>query len=403
MPSVPVRPAPVPLWLLALITLSGTLGMHIFVPALPFAAESLGAGVATIQLTVTVYIAGLAIGQLVYGPLADRYGRRPVLMCGLALYALAGLAAAWAPGVGWLIAARLVQALGGCAGLVIGRTIVRDTASHEESARRLALLNVMVVLGPGLAPIAGSLLADSFGWRSILQALALLGIVNLVFSAWLLPETRTAVEGAPPDTRALVRIYGQLLKSPAFIGFSIGGGCATTSMYAFIAAAPFIFVHQLDRPVHEVGFYLAVLMLGVWTGSALAARLLRAGQVQRLLRRANAAGLLAALVLLAAAATGHLGVPVVVGSTFVFTLCAGLAAPAALTEAISVDRRVTGSAAGLYGATQMTVGALSTALVGLGSNPALSAALVLVGASLLGQAAFWAAQRDVRRRRLASA
>ena len=392
------RPAPVPLWLLALITLSGTLAMHIFVPALPFAADSLGASVATIQLTVTVYIAGLAIGQLVYGPLADRFGRRPVLMSGLVLYALAGLAAALAPSAGGLIAARLVQALGGCAGLVIGRTIVRDTASLEESARKLALMNLVVVVGPGLAPIAGALLADALGWRSILYALCALGIVNFLFSAALLPETGAAAQGEHPDVKELARIYLQLLKSPSFIGYSIGGGCATTSMYAFIASAPFIFVHQLNRPVHEVGLYLAALMLGVWTGSALASRLVRGGNMQRLLIRANLLGLLAALALLVAAASGRLSVVWVVGTMFLFTMSAGIASPAALTEAISVDRRVTGSAAGLYGATQMAVGALSTALVGLGSNPAIAAALVLVGASVLGQAAFWMALRDSRRR-----
>jgi len=144
--------------------------------------------------------------------------------------------------------------------------------------------------------------------------------------------------------------------------------------------------------------YLAALMLGVWTGSALASRLVRGGNMQRLLIRANLLGLLAALALLVAAASGRLSVVWVVGTMFLFTMSAGIASPAALTEAISVDRRVTGSAAGLYGATQMAVGALSTALVGLGSNPAIAAALVLVGASVLGQAAFWMALRDSRRR-----
>src|ERR1700722_12601522 len=118
----------VPLWLLALFTFSGTLGMHIFVPALPNAALDLGAGTAAMQMTVSLYIFGLALGQLVYGPLSDRFGRRPMLMAGLALYTAAGFAAALAPSANALIAARLLQAFGGCAGLVLGRAIVRDTA-----------------------------------------------------------------------------------------------------------------------------------------------------------------------------------------------------------------------------------------------------------------------------------
>jgi DHA1 family bicyclomycin/chloramphenicol resistance-like MFS transporter len=188
--------------LLTLITFSGTLAMHIFVPALPEAARDLGASVGGMQMTVSVYIMGLAVGQLAYGPLSDRFGRRPVLMAGLTLYALAGLAAAFAPDVHSLIVARLLQALGGCAGLVIGRAIVRDTALPQEAARRLAMMNLMVAIGPGAAPIVGGALASSLGWRSIFFALALLGIVNLLFSWRLLPESKADSRASPGTTAA---------------------------------------------------------------------------------------------------------------------------------------------------------------------------------------------------------
>ena len=198
-----------PLWLLTLITFSGTLAMHIFVPALPEAARDLGASVGGMQMTVSVYILGLAVGQLAYGPLSDRFGRRPVLMAGLVLYALAGLAAAFAPDVHSLIVARLLQALGGCAGLVIGRAIVRDTALPQEAARRMAMMNLMVAIGPGAAPIVGGALASSLGWRSIFFALALLGIVNLLFSWRLLPESKA------PASTAGSRRPGAQLRPPA--------------------------------------------------------------------------------------------------------------------------------------------------------------------------------------------
>src|SRR5471032_975798 len=154
-----------PLWLLTLITFSGTLAMHIFVPALPEAAQELGATVGEMQLTMSVYIAGLAVGQLAYGPLSDRFGRRPMLIVGLVVYAVTGIAASFAPDVHALIAARLFQALGGCAGLVIGRAIVRDTGTAIEAGRRLALINLMVAIGPGTAPLVGGLLTTFFGWR----------------------------------------------------------------------------------------------------------------------------------------------------------------------------------------------------------------------------------------------
>ncbi|MBV8618987.1 MAG: multidrug effflux MFS transporter [Curvibacter sp.] len=383
----------VPLWLLALFTFSGTLAMHIFVPALPYAAQGLKASPGAMQLTVSLYIAGLAMGQLIYGPVSDRFGRRPTLMVGLVLYTLAGLVAAWAPDIDTLLAARLFQALGGCAGLVLGRAIVRDTASSGEAARRLALMNLMVTVGPGVAPLIGAWLAASLGWRSIFLALCGLGLLNLVFTWRLLPETGALDARANSSLGRLGRNYLQLLKSPAFLGYALGGGCATTSMYAFIATAPFVFVHELHRPLQEVGIYLGLLISGVWLGSMLATRLVRRVRLQRLMVLANGVSLLAALALLALAFTAHLSLLAVVGLLFLYTMGAGVASPAALTEALSVNPQVAGSASGLYGFTQMAVGAVCTALAALGRDPALSSACVLVGASLLAQAGFWIASR----------
>jgi MFS transporter, DHA1 family, multidrug resistance protein len=381
----------VPLWLLALFTFSGTLGMHIFVPALPDAARDLGAGISAMQMTVSLYIFGLAVGQLGYGPLSDRFGRRPVLMAGLALYTAAGLAAALAPGANSLIAARLFQALGGCAGLVLGRAIVRDTAAPREAARRLALMNLMVTVGPGLAPLVGGALASAAGWRSIFFVLTALGVADLLFAWRLLPETGPSASSVKAS--ALARDYGRLLRSPAFLGYSIGGGCATTSLYAFLAAAPFIFTQQLHRPAGEVGIYLTILVSGVWLGSVLASRLIARVALGRLLIGANALGIAAACLLLGAVLTGHLSVALCIGAMFVFTVGVGIAAPAALTQAISVNPRVIGSASGLYGFTQMAVGALCTALAGFGRDAALSAAIVLAAASVIGQISFWIALR----------
>jgi MFS transporter, DHA1 family, multidrug resistance protein len=212
-------------------------------------------------MTVSLYIFGLAVGQLVYGPLSDRLGRRPVLMAGLALYTIAGFAAAFAPGVNALIAARLFQAFGGCAGLVLARAIVRDAAAPRETARRLALMNLMVTVGPGVAPLIGAGLAATTGWRTIFFVLSALGVANIIFAFRLLPETKPSAPNVNAST--LARDYWALLRSPAFLGYSIGGGCATTSLYAFLAAAPFIFVNQLHRPPGEVGAYLAFLVSGV--------------------------------------------------------------------------------------------------------------------------------------------
>ncbi len=379
-----------PLWLLTLITFSGTLAMHIFVPALPEAARALGASLGEMQLTMSVYIFGLAVGQLAYGPLSDRFGRRPVLVAGLSLYTLAGLAACVLDNV-HLIVMRLFQALGGGAGMVIGRAIVRDTALPQEAARRLATMNLMVALGPGAAPLIGGALATAFGWRSIFYALAALGFVNVLFALLLLPESHAPKRD--DKTGGLARNYGRLLTSPAFLGFALGGGCATTSMYAFISVSPFIFAHQLGRPDYEVGIYPAILLAGVWLGSMAATRLIPRLPIDKLAVWANAFSVVGALVFLGVALSHHLTVLLVIGPMFVFGVGAGIASPAALTQAISVNPHVIGSASGLYGFSQMGVGAVCTALVGLGGDPALTAAIIRAACGVIGQASFWIALR----------
>lgn len=386
--------APPPLWLLALVTISGTLAMHMFVPALPDAARHFQVGSAAVQSAITAYIAGLALGQLVYGPLSDALGRRPMLLAGLALYLAGGLAAMLAPSVSFLVAARLVQALGGCAGLALGRAMVRDTHPGGEAVRALALLNLMMMVGPGLAPLLGSGLVELAGWRAVFGLLTLGGAVTLVLAWRKVPETGTPLGSVRPA--ALARDYGALLRSPRFLGYALGGSCATTSSYAFIAAAPFIITEQLGRPLRDVGISLAVVMLGLAAGSMLASRMAQRVHVSRLLLGGNGISVACAAGFLLLELTGHLTLQAAIGLMVGFALGAGLASPAALARVMAVDARRVGSAAGLYGFTQMALGALFTAMVGWGSNPAMASAGLLFGAALAGQACLQFALRRER-------
>jgi DHA1 family bicyclomycin/chloramphenicol resistance-like MFS transporter len=274
---------------------------------------------------------------------------------------------------------------------VLGRAIVRDTSGPTDSARRLALMNLMMTLGPGLAPIVGGVLASTLGWRWIFYMLTLLGACGLLLAWRRLPET--GGRGRPSSVGELARNYRQLLGSRAFIGFSIGGGCATTSLYAYTASAPFIFEQQLGRSTHEVGVYLAILMLGISIGSFATSRLVMRIATPRLIVGANLLSLFASIVMLAGIASGHLSVPLMVGGMFMFSIGAGVASPAALTSAVSINPQVIGSASGLYGFTQMAVGGICTTLVGFGANPALAAAAVLTGAGVISQLMFWMALR----------
>jgi DHA1 family bicyclomycin/chloramphenicol resistance-like MFS transporter len=387
-----------PLWLLASVTFSGTLAMHIFVPALPLAATDLVASPGAMQLTISVYILGLAIGQLLYGPLSDRFGRRPVLLVGLLLYSVAGLVSALAPDVRILVVARLFQAIGGCSGLVLGRAIVRDGVNVDEATRRLAIVSLIVNVGPGLAPLVGAELGTYLGWRSIFFALTALGVVNFLITWRLLPETGPK-HGGHHEARKSSELWSnfrQLITSRAFLGYAIGGGCATTSMYAFISAAPFIFTEQLHQPNEDVGIYLAVIVGALWFGSVVASRVAGRVAVNHQMIGGNLLSVAGAFIFLGAVLFGTLNMPITIGSMILFTFGVGVSSPPALAEAMSVNPKVIGSASGVYGFTQMTVGAICTSAASLGATPALGSAVVLAVAGALAQFAFWTAIHSPR-------
>jgi DHA1 family bicyclomycin/chloramphenicol resistance-like MFS transporter len=190
----------------------------------------------------------------------------------------------------------------------------------------------------------------------------------------------------------VLRNYRELLRSRRFLGYAIGGGCATTSLYAFIGAAPFIFVDQLNRPAYEVGLYLTLNIAGVWLGSLTASRMVSKVPIRRLMVTGNLPSCAGATVFLQAAVSGTLNLPLTVLPLLVLTYGTGIASPAALTEALSINPLVAGSASGLYGFAQMGIGAVCASLGGVGGNPALAAGAVLVGAGLLAQLSFWVAR-----------
>ena len=381
------------LFLLGAITTSGSLPMHIIVPALPAAAAELGVTPATIQLTVSVYLIGLAVGQLLYGPWSDRFGRRPTLLIGLTIYLFASAAAALAPNVGVLLGARVLQSLGGCSGLAIGRAVARESAGPGKAAARLALLTFVMTVAPALAPALGGYTTAWFGWRAVFVLLAVLGFATLLAAVLLLPETNKArTAGAGPVQMMIV--YGRLFRSARFCGYAFGGACSTTSIYAFIAASPFLFIQVLDRSAEDVGIYGLILLAGASVGSIAANRFAGRARVWNAARVANLLTIAGALLFLTTVTTGLMSVETVLASMFVYTLGVGAASPFAAVGSMSVYPDAVGTASGLHGSVQMVYGALCTLAVSLWpAEPALNVAIVLLLSALLGQAALTMAAR----------
>jgi MFS transporter, DHA1 family, multidrug resistance protein len=385
-----------PFLLLVAMTACGTLGMHIIIPALPATARALGMSIGTSQLTITLYLIGLAIGQLLYGPVSDRFGRRPVLLTGLSLFTAASVVTAVAPTAAILIGARIMQSLGGCAGLVLGRAAVRDGASAEKAAGQLALLTLVMAMVPAIAPAIGGYLTAYIHWRASYVLLALFGATTLAACALMMPETLAEPSSA---RRSMVMAYVRLLRSPRFLGYAVGGACSTTAFYGFMSASPFIFEQQLHQPTQRVGLYYLVLMLGVAGGSLGANRVAGRVPVRAALRIANLLCILGAALFALADVAGVLSVATVVAPVCLFMVGAGMASPFALAGSVSVNPQAIGAASGLYGFVQMSYGMLCTVVVETWHPGAVyPVAAVLLGSALLGQAAMSMAVRAERRR-----
>ena len=351
-----------PFLLLVALTACGTLGMHVIIPALPATARALDISISTVQLTITLYLIGLSIGQLAYGPLSDRFGRRPVLLVGMSVFTLASLVTVIAPDPEIMIGARILQALGGCSGLVLGRAAVRDSATPERAAGQLALLTLTMSMVPAIAPAIGGFITAFVHWRASYALLATIGGLTLLWTFLILPETNQN-RTTGPALNSLWRSYVRLVRSRVFIGYALGGAFSTTSFYGFMAAAPFIFEGQLGQRTQDVGLYYLILMLGVALGSFLANRMAKRVSLRTGLMTSNAIGVVGASVFALANVIDFVNVPVVVGSVTVFMIGAGMTSPFALAGSVSANPQTIGAASGLYGFFQMGFGMLCTVVV----------------------------------------
>jgi DHA1 family bicyclomycin/chloramphenicol resistance-like MFS transporter len=374
-----------PFLLLVALTACGTMGMHVIIPALPATARALHMSISTTQLTITLYLVGLAVGQLIYGPVSDRFGRRPVLLAGLTLFTVASVVTACAPNAGVLIGSRVLQSIGGCAGLVLGRAAVRDAATPDKAAGQLALLTLVMSMVPALAPAVGGYLTAYIDWRASYVLLAAMGGLTLAVTLLILPETnRDRIGGSPFGS--LLSGYATLVRSRAFLGYAAGGACSTTSFYAFMSASPFILENVLHRPTQEVGLYYILLMGGVAAGSFLANRLSRFVSLRRGLSLANFITIAGASLFVVLDATDLLSGPSMTGAVTLFMVGAGMASPFALAGSVSVNPRTIGAASGMYGFFQMGYGMLCTVAVELWHPGAVyPVALIMLGSVIAGQ------------------
>jgi DHA1 family bicyclomycin/chloramphenicol resistance-like MFS transporter len=350
-----------PLALIAAATAIGFCALHMVVPTLPILARVFDRGPAEVQLVLTLYFLGIAAGQLIYGPVSDRFGRRPVLIAGLALFLGGTALCGFAPTLPVLIAGRVAQAVGACAGLVLGRAIIRDVYDRDASARGIALVMMTMTLAPAVSPAIGAYVTEWFGWRAMFVLHALLGAGVLAWTLARLAETHS--ETVPLNPLAIGRSYAVLLRSRAFMCFALCTAFTSASWFTFIASAPYLLSETLHEPPSTYGLMILLPMSAYIVGNAAAARL--AGRIGSNAMVAAGVGLslgsgmmMAAWCVYPGFSTWTLFVPMALSS-----IGNGLSQPTAVASGLSVYPRIAGTASGLVGFTQMAASALGTMTV----------------------------------------
>jgi DHA1 family bicyclomycin/chloramphenicol resistance-like MFS transporter len=369
------------------------LGTDAWLPALPVAAAALDAPVAAMQLTVTAFFLGLALGQLVWGPLSDRYGRKPMLLAGLALALAASAACAAADSTAVLVLGRLAQGLGMSAGPVISRAIVRDLHGHEQAARLLARMTIVFSVIPIAAPLAGGLMLLLGGWRAVFWLLGAIAALLAAAVAWRLAETAPAERGSVHPAR-LARAFAGIAAEPRFLAPFAAMLCAQVGIFAFVSNSSFTLVNGLSVAPESFALLFALVMLGQISGAWLSSRLvLRLGPA-RLLRFGTLLTLAAGAAAALAAWSGATHPASVVLPFMAFLFGTAFVVPNGTALALQPFPHAAGTAASAMGATQFVTGALvSTALGALFDG---SARPMATTAALSGLAAAALAWRYVR-------
>ncbi|HQS70488.1 MAG: MFS transporter [Novosphingobium sp. 17-62-8] len=346
---------------LAAIAAMGSMAIHMLVPALPLIAADFAIGEARAQQVVSAYLAGLAGGQLVAGPLVDRLGRRPVMLAGLALYILGAGASAFAPQPEWLLLARLVQAAGGACGVVTARVMVGDVFGPARAAGVQATLMTIVLISPAIAPVVGGTIADLAGWRAVFGLLTIAGMVALIAAWQRLPETG-AGKRRGKEARSLLGDYAQLARNRAFVLTTITLSAASSGLYMFLGAAPFLLVHRYGLSSGEAGLALLVIAAASIAGTRLVVPVERRFSALILGTASSATGGLIALLL---ALAGVEGVVPLIAPITLLGFGAGLAGPVAFNAVAFAEPGLAATATSLAGALQMVASGSAMTLLGL--------------------------------------
>jgi DHA1 family bicyclomycin/chloramphenicol resistance-like MFS transporter len=379
------RPDSLPITILVtLLVAVGSFAIAVYTPSMPAIAEEFAASTDQVKLTLTVFMLGFALGQLVYGPVSDRWGRRGVLLAGLAVFIAGDVACVLATSIEHMLAGRFLQALGACAGPVLGRAVVRDVHGRRNTARVFAWMGTALALAPVIGPTVGGHLHVWFGWRASFLLLTGMGAVLMLAIILFLPETNRTADAEATDFRRMMRNFATLLGDRPFLGYLLCGSFIYSGLFCYMAIAPFLIIDGLGLTPEKFGFLSIFTTTSYLVGTVIAARLSPGWGIDRIIRIGTWLAL-GGGVLMLAVAEWVLSIPAIVGPMMIFAVGMGLVLPNSLAGGMIPFPRMAGSASALLGFGQQGMAAAATIVaVAFPQDSALSVGLCLAG---LGAAA----------------
>jgi len=370
------------------------ISIDMYLPAFPSMAQSLAATHGEVERTLAAYLIGLSLSQLIYGPLADRYGRKPPLVAGLLLYVAASLGCAFAESIGTLTLWRIAQAVGGACGIAIPRAVVRDHYDTQDAARALSMLMLVMGLAPILAPLIGGQMLAFTGWRGLFVLMASAATLLLMATATTMRESLAPERATPLSWQTMGNNYRELFAHRRFMLFSLTGGMGSAGMFAYISGSPRVFIEHFGVSPKLYGLFFGLNAVALIIGSQLSARLLRRHTPDTLLRRAQHLMVITVLALLALTLVDTLPLPLLMLGLLLFMASQGFVSPNSAAMALAEQGRRLGMASALLGALQLGCGALAGLLVSALTAPgALPLTLVLATCGLLSWTAGTLARR----------
>ena len=348
---------------LGLLSAVGPFAIDMYLPALPAIAADLRATTAATQASIMAFFLAVSLCQVIYGPLSDSYGRKAPLYVGMVLYVIGALGCSFAPTVQWLVAARFVQGVGACAGMTIPRAVVRDLHTGPDAARLMSLIMLVFSVSPILAPLAGSLISEFGDWRTIFDVVALVGVLGLALTAFVLKETRPPQDRVPIDPASVARGYLTLLADRQFLGVAFIGGFGLASFFAYLASSSFVYIDHFGLTPMQYSLAFAVNAVAFIGMAQLTGRFGRRFGLKPMVRAALTFYLVATLFLFTVTLAGLDNVFALIVMLFVAFGSMGLVIPSTMVLALEAYGPRAGTASALLGTLQLLTGAAVVAVV----------------------------------------